>query len=62
MFIPLKSGVMKTASRTCFTTNFNSQHFEMAMIAFHEARAGVCKPKEERMQVGEIEETLAGPK
>ena len=45
-----------------FHDKFNSQHFEMAMIAFHEARAGVCKPKEERMQVGEIEETLAGPK
>ena len=34
-----------------FHDKFNSQHFEMAMIAFHEARAGACKPKEERMQV-----------
>ena len=62
MFIPLKSGVMKMASRTCFTTNLILSIFEMAMIAFHEAKAGAGKPKEERMQVGEIEETLAGPK
>ena len=44
-----------------FHDKFNSQHFEMAMIAFHEARAGACT-KEERIKLGKIEETLAEPK